>query len=150
MPHVIESTISLEGSVLTFVCDAYDEPLFLGLPRQMLRFHRKLAPYKASFSASSSSMCACSYVDTEFQKYIHFFVTSFLSNVCLGPFNATILHWPALFPSLLPLCLHPHFPMHCIPQPWKWRQQVPLKSWCIPDYMFLEPRRQYFTYSLPW
>ncbi|PNF36374.1 hypothetical protein B7P43_G18031 [Cryptotermes secundus] len=92
MPHVIDSTISLEGSVLTFVCDAYDEPLFLGVPRQMLRFHRKLAPYKASFSASSSSMCACSYVDTESQKYIHFFVTSFLSNVCLGPFNATILH----------------------------------------------------------
>jgi DNA polymerase gamma 2 len=64
MPHVIESTISLEGSVLTFLCDAYDEPLFLGLPRQMLRFHRKLAPYKASFSASPPSMCAYSYIDT--------------------------------------------------------------------------------------
>jgi DNA polymerase gamma 2 len=63
MPHVIESTASLESSVLTFLCDAYDEPLFLGLPRQVLRFHRKLAPYKASFCASSSSMCACSSVE---------------------------------------------------------------------------------------
>lgn len=55
MPHVIESSVSLDSSVLTFLCDAYAEPLFLGLPRQVLRFHRKLAPYKASFSASASN-----------------------------------------------------------------------------------------------
>jgi hypothetical protein len=65
MPHVIESSVSLDSSVLTFLCDAYAEPLFLGLPRQVLRFHRKLAPYKASFSASASSMCVCSSVDTQ-------------------------------------------------------------------------------------
>jgi len=57
MPHIIESSVSLDSSVLTFLCDAYAEPLFLGLPRQVLRFHRKLAPYKASFTASASSMC---------------------------------------------------------------------------------------------
>jgi glycyl-tRNA synthetase (class II) len=65
MPHIIESSVSLDGSVLTFLCDAYAEPLFLGLPRQVLRFHRKLAPYKTSFSASASSMCVCSSVNTQ-------------------------------------------------------------------------------------
>lgn len=66
MPHVIESTASLESSVLIFLCDAYDEPLFLGLPRQMLRFHRKLAPYKTSFCASPSSMYSCNIVEWDF------------------------------------------------------------------------------------
>ncbi|XP_069692339.1 DNA polymerase subunit gamma-2, mitochondrial isoform X3 [Periplaneta americana] len=55
IPHVIESTVTLESTVLTYLCDAYDEPLFLGVPRNVMRFHRKLAPYKASFSASASS-----------------------------------------------------------------------------------------------
>ncbi|KAJ9584663.1 hypothetical protein L9F63_020988 [Diploptera punctata] len=55
LPHIIESVISLDTSVMVFVCDAFDEPLFLDSPRQVTRFHRKLAPYKVSFSASSSS-----------------------------------------------------------------------------------------------
>jgi glycyl-tRNA synthetase (class II) len=83
MPHVIESTVSLESSVLTFLCDAYDEPLFLGLPRQVLRFHRKLAPYKASFSASSSSMCACtSVVEQDMHRLpeVQLMFTSHLTN----------------------------------------------------------------------
>ncbi|XP_068084430.1 DNA polymerase subunit gamma-2, mitochondrial [Anabrus simplex] len=55
IPHVVESTINLDGAVFTFLCDAYDETTFLGLPREIMRFHRKLAPYKASFAAASSS-----------------------------------------------------------------------------------------------
>jgi len=54
-PHLIESKVSLETSVMIFICDAFDELLFQDLPRQVMRFHRKIAPYKASFSASASS-----------------------------------------------------------------------------------------------
>lgn len=55
MPHIVESTLSLECAVFTFLCDAYDETSFAGLPREVMRFHRKLAPFKLSFSASASS-----------------------------------------------------------------------------------------------
>ncbi|XP_049801370.1 DNA polymerase subunit gamma-2, mitochondrial [Schistocerca nitens] len=57
-PHIVESTLSVECAVFTFLCDAYDETAFAGLPREVMRFHRKLAPFKLSFSASASSSSA--------------------------------------------------------------------------------------------
>nr|CAD7576214.1 unnamed protein product [Timema californicum] len=53
-PHVIESWTTLECAVFTFLCDSHDEVRLSGVPKEVMRFHRKLAPYKLSFSASSS------------------------------------------------------------------------------------------------
>lgn len=47
--------MNLSTLVLNYLCDAYDEPSYQGKPRQRLKLHRKLAPYKISFSISSSS-----------------------------------------------------------------------------------------------
>ncbi|XP_063915964.1 DNA polymerase subunit gamma-2, mitochondrial [Zophobas morio] len=41
--------------LLNTLCDAYDEPIFQDNPRPLLRLHRKLAPYKISFSVPSGS-----------------------------------------------------------------------------------------------
>nr|CAD7460102.1 unnamed protein product [Timema tahoe] len=54
-PHVIESWTTLECAVFTFLCDSHDEVRLSGVPKEVMRFHRKLAPYKLAFSASSSS-----------------------------------------------------------------------------------------------
>nr|CAD7202831.1 unnamed protein product [Timema douglasi] len=54
-PHVIESWTTLECAVFTFLCDSHDEVQLSGVPKEVMRFHRKLAPYKLAFSASSSS-----------------------------------------------------------------------------------------------
>ncbi|KAJ8946170.1 hypothetical protein NQ318_004423 [Aromia moschata] len=48
--HSITSRIHLSTMFLNSICDAFDEPLFQGKPRELLRFHRKLAPYKISFA----------------------------------------------------------------------------------------------------
>ncbi|KAF5293804.1 hypothetical protein FQA39_LY03289 [Lamprigera yunnana] len=52
--HFLTSTISLSSMLLNTICDAYDEPEFQGKTRSLLRFHRKVAPYKISFAISSS------------------------------------------------------------------------------------------------
>nr|CAD7407973.1 unnamed protein product [Timema cristinae] len=54
-PHVIESLTTLECAVFTFLCDSHDEVQLSDVPKEVMRFHRKLAPYKLAFSASSSS-----------------------------------------------------------------------------------------------
>lgn len=36
------------------ICDAYDESDYKGLKRTLLRFHRKVAPYRISFSVSAA------------------------------------------------------------------------------------------------
>ncbi|XP_046402259.1 DNA polymerase subunit gamma-2, mitochondrial isoform X1 [Ischnura elegans] len=66
LPHVIECVTTLDGAMLTFLCDAYEErPLPTpskvnsnstdSSMRYTFHIHRRLAPYKASFSASSTS-----------------------------------------------------------------------------------------------
>ncbi|XP_071438558.1 DNA polymerase subunit gamma-2, mitochondrial isoform X2 [Hetaerina americana] len=66
LPHVIECAATLDGAVLAFLCDAYGERLSPSHSktgsnskenntRLTLHLHRRLAPYKASFSASSSN-----------------------------------------------------------------------------------------------
>ncbi|XP_031346500.1 DNA polymerase subunit gamma-2, mitochondrial [Photinus pyralis] len=52
--HYISSNISLDNMLLNCIWDAYDEPDFIGKPRPLLRFHRKLAPYKISFAISAT------------------------------------------------------------------------------------------------
>ncbi|KAK5640978.1 hypothetical protein RI129_009525 [Pyrocoelia pectoralis] len=52
--HYITSNISLSNMLLNYICDAYDEPDFLDKQRPLLRFHRKLAPYKISFAISAT------------------------------------------------------------------------------------------------
>lgn len=54
-PHCIISEISSSTMLLNTLCDAYDEPPFQETVRPMLRLHRKLAPYKISFSIPSGS-----------------------------------------------------------------------------------------------
>lgn len=36
------------------ICDVYDESNYKGLKRTLLRFHRKVAPYRVSFAISAS------------------------------------------------------------------------------------------------
>lgn len=43
---------------LNTLCDAYEEPLYHEEERPLLRFHRKLAPYKISFAITSSRKCS--------------------------------------------------------------------------------------------
>ncbi|XP_044253326.1 DNA polymerase subunit gamma-2, mitochondrial [Tribolium madens] len=52
----VVSRISSSTMLLNTVCDAYDEPMFQDKERPLLRFHRKLAPYKISFSVPSGVM----------------------------------------------------------------------------------------------
>nr|CAH7712159.1 unnamed protein product [Callosobruchus chinensis] len=59
-PHTVSSTISLPTMFLNFLCDSFDEPLFQGKPRTMLRFHRKLAPYMVSFVVSGTNAASVS------------------------------------------------------------------------------------------
>ncbi|KAK7788801.1 hypothetical protein R5R35_010912 [Gryllus longicercus] len=59
-PDILISSFSLENAVITFLCDAYDESTSMNLSREVMRFHRKIAPYKASFSISSSTTSTCS------------------------------------------------------------------------------------------
>ncbi|VEN62257.1 unnamed protein product [Callosobruchus maculatus] len=59
-PHTVSSTINLPTMFLNFLCDGFDEPLFQGKPRTMLRFHRKLAPYMVSFVISGTNAASVS------------------------------------------------------------------------------------------
>lgn len=59
LPYVVESTVRHGTAVMTFLCDAYSEPSVLGIERRLLRFHRKLAPYKTSFAAASAGFVLC-------------------------------------------------------------------------------------------
>uniref|UniRef100_A0A0A9Y702 DNA polymerase subunit gamma-2, mitochondrial n=1 Tax=Lygus hesperus TaxID=30085 RepID=A0A0A9Y702_LYGHE len=52
LPHVIESYFSLDYGVLTYMFDAYYERKS---GRPVLKFHRKLSPYKYGFAAGSVS-----------------------------------------------------------------------------------------------
>nr|CAI5823090.1 unnamed protein product [Callosobruchus analis] len=58
--HTVSSTINLPTMLLNFLCDGFDEPLFQGKPRTMLRFHRKLAPYLVSFAIYGANAASVS------------------------------------------------------------------------------------------
>ncbi|KAJ8931380.1 hypothetical protein NQ314_015716 [Rhamnusium bicolor] len=58
--HIIRSEINLSTMFLNSICDAFEEPLFQEKPREMLRFHRKLAPYKISFGVTGSNVSTVS------------------------------------------------------------------------------------------
>lgn len=47
---IIESVTNLELVCFTLLCDAFVEDIRLdtGLPQQLIRLHRKLAPYKVA------------------------------------------------------------------------------------------------------
>ncbi|GLV46022.1 DNA polymerase gamma subunit 2 [Carabus blaptoides fortunei] len=53
--HCISSITHLSTMVLNTLCDAYDDPVFQDVSRPLLRFHRKIAPYKISFAISTSN-----------------------------------------------------------------------------------------------
>ncbi|XP_008196614.1 DNA polymerase subunit gamma-2, mitochondrial [Tribolium castaneum] len=53
--HCVVSKISSVTMLLNTICDAYEEPLFQEKERPLFRFHRKLAPYKISFSVPSGT-----------------------------------------------------------------------------------------------
>ncbi|CAH1999452.1 unnamed protein product [Acanthoscelides obtectus] len=59
-PHTVTSTINLSTMFLNFLCDGYEEPLFQGKPRTILRFHRKVAPYRISFAVSGTNAVSIS------------------------------------------------------------------------------------------
>lgn len=46
--------INLSTMVLNTICDAYEEPIFKGVQRPLLHFHRKIAPIKLSFAITAS------------------------------------------------------------------------------------------------
>jgi glycyl-tRNA synthetase len=47
LPYVIEPAAGADRAALAFLVDAYDEDVAEGEPRTVLRFHPKLAPFKA-------------------------------------------------------------------------------------------------------
>ncbi|KAL3272550.1 hypothetical protein HHI36_014022 [Cryptolaemus montrouzieri] len=51
----IKSETKLSNLFLNSLCDAYEEPNYQDGKRPLLRFHRKIAPYKICFAVSSSS-----------------------------------------------------------------------------------------------
>lgn len=53
--HHIVNTSCLSKMLLNTLCDAYEEPPFQNEKRPLLKFHRKLAPFKIAFAISSSS-----------------------------------------------------------------------------------------------
>lgn len=67
LPHVIEATTSVEEAALIFLCDAFYHEVDTtrqseGGYREVLKLHRKLAPYKTVFSTvnASSKLVSCS------------------------------------------------------------------------------------------
>lgn len=52
--HNIVSEIDMMTMFMNTLCDAYDEPAYKGYHRTLLRFHRKLAPYRISFAIAGS------------------------------------------------------------------------------------------------
>lgn len=60
LPHVIEATTSVEEAALIFLCDAFYHEVDTtrqseGGYREVLKLHRKLAPYKTVFSTVNAS-----------------------------------------------------------------------------------------------
>lgn len=53
LPQVVISETSLEKAAFTYLCDAF-EMLNQDTNREILRFSRKLAPYKVAFAATGS------------------------------------------------------------------------------------------------
>lgn len=53
--HNVVSEVSLTSLFLNTICDAYDQSAYKGISRTLLRFHRKLAPYRISFAISTST-----------------------------------------------------------------------------------------------
>lgn len=53
-PHIVESECQLEPATLVYMCDAFD-PINEDACRDMMRFHRKLAPFKVTFAASATT-----------------------------------------------------------------------------------------------
>lgn len=53
-PHFIVSTVSLSSMFLNSICECYEETNVNEERREVLRFHRKIAPYKISFANSMS------------------------------------------------------------------------------------------------
>lgn len=51
-PHFIISTVSLASMFLNSIAECYEETNLFDEHREVLRFHRKIAPYKISFSNS--------------------------------------------------------------------------------------------------
>ncbi len=56
-PCIIESEAFLDTAVFTYLCDAFLEDVRLdtGLPHQVMKLHRKLAPYKVAIVIDSTS-----------------------------------------------------------------------------------------------
>src|SRR5262249_29626814 len=48
IPHVIEPSAGADRFALALLCEAYAEDEIAGEPRTVLRFHPRLAPYKAA------------------------------------------------------------------------------------------------------
>lgn len=52
----IKNTTNLFTMTLNTLCDAYDDVPYQGNTRPVLRFHRKIAPYKFSFTINNSGI----------------------------------------------------------------------------------------------
>ncbi|CAH0387948.1 unnamed protein product [Bemisia tabaci] len=50
LPHVVESVTTLEAASLLFLCDAYKEVTLRDKTKEVLKLHRKLSPFKFTFS----------------------------------------------------------------------------------------------------
>ncbi|HCB35246.1 MAG TPA: glycine--tRNA ligase [Candidatus Taylorbacteria bacterium] len=48
IPHIIETSVGVERTILMVLCDAYDEDEMNGEKRAVLRFHPRVAPVKAA------------------------------------------------------------------------------------------------------
>ena len=48
IPHIIETSVGVERTILMVLCDAYDEDEMNGEKRVVLRFHPRVAPVKAA------------------------------------------------------------------------------------------------------
>ncbi|KAG5877045.1 hypothetical protein JTB14_006525 [Gonioctena quinquepunctata] len=53
--HIIVSQVNLSTMFMNAICDAYDESVFQDKPRELLRLHKKLAPYKISFAITATN-----------------------------------------------------------------------------------------------
>jgi glycyl-tRNA synthetase (class II) len=61
LPHVVESVTTLETATLIYLCDAFEEKTAMEQTREVLCFHRKLAPYKVAFAAAPSGNLLSNY-----------------------------------------------------------------------------------------
>ncbi|KAL1498219.1 hypothetical protein ABEB36_009053 [Hypothenemus hampei] len=61
--HSVVSDINIYTMFLNTICDAFTDSEYKGIQRTVLRFHRKLAPYKISFAISSAVTTASTLLD---------------------------------------------------------------------------------------